>query len=418
MPPSLHAVLGASSAHRWLACTPSARLAERMEERFGKRETSYAREGTIAHELGELKIRNAVYHADEMTAAKLAQMPEDEREQYIGINDFRYQTLRGELGEIPEDVEKATDSYCDVVMQKFFAARERDPGTKLLLEQKLSYARWVPHGFGTGDCLIISDSLLEVIDYKNGVGIPVNAVGNPQVRLYGLGAYDTFHLLFDFDKVRVTIVQPRIDNLTEETLSVADLLAWAEEEVVEKAKLAWAGEGDFVPGDHCRFCAAKAICAARVAEALKLFRYGFEQPGLLSNEQIPEILSTLDVAESWMKDFREYVEGQAIRGQRFPGFKLVRGKRPNRAWKSADEVKAQLLRAGYPASTFEVKALKPPGEMEKMLGKPAFRALLGDLVSQGEGRLILVPESDKRVEYSSADAAFADLAEAQEIESD
>ena len=418
MPPSLHAVLGASSAHRWLACTPSARLAERMEERFGEQESSYAKEGTKAHALGELKIRNAVFHADGMTTGKLSRMPEADRAQYIGINDYRYKALREELGEIPKDMEQATDSYCDVVLNKFLLAREQDPGAKLLLEQKLSYARWVPQGFGTGDCLIISDSLLEVIDYKNGVGIPVNAVGNPQVRLYGLGAYDTFHLLFDFDKVQVTIVQPRIDNLTEETLSVADLLAWAEEEVVEKAKLAWAGEGDFVPGDHCRFCAAKAICAARVAEALKLFRYGFEQPGLLSDEQIPEILSTLDVAESWMKDFREYVEGQAIRGQRFPGFKLVRGKRPNRAWKSADEVKAQLLRAGYPASTFEVKALKPPGEMEKMLGKPAFRALLGDLVSQGEGRLILVPESDKRVEYSSADAAFADLAGGPETENE
>ena len=414
MPPSLHAVLGASSAHRWLACTPSARLAERMEERFGKRETSYAREGTIAHALGELKIRNAVYRADKMTAKKLAELPGDERAQYIGINDFRYRALRGELGEIPTDVEKATDSYCDVVMDKFLTARERDPGAILLLEQRLSYERWVPHGFGTGDCLIISDNLLEVLDYKNGVGIPVSALGNPQIRLYGLGAYDTFHMLYDFLSVRMTIVQPRLDNLTEETLTVDELLAWADTEVVEKAKLAWAGEGDFSPGDHCRFCAAKAVCAARVSEALKMFRYGFEQPGLLDDEQIPGILATLDVAESWIKDFREYVEGQALRGQRFPGYKLVRGKRPNRQWKNPEEVKAQLLRAGYAPSSFEEVSLKPPGAMEKLLGKPGFRALLGELVSQGEGRLILVPESDKRVEYNSADAAFADLAGAQE----
>lgn len=412
MPPILHAVLGASSAHRWLTCPPSARLAERMEARFGAKESEYAAEGTKAHALGELKIRNAVYHADEMTPARLAAMDPEARSHYIGVNDFRYKALRAELEEIPKDMEQATDSYCDVVMNKFLSAREQDPNTKLLLEQRLSYAKWVPQGFGTGDCLIVSDLLLEVLDYKHGVGVPVDAVGNPQIRLYGLGALDTFGALYDFEAVRGTIIQPRLERVTEETLSVEDLLAWADQEVVDKARLAWEGRGDFLPGEHCRFCAAKAVCSARVAEALKMFRYGFEQPGLIPDEQIPEILKTLDVADAWSKDFRAYVESQAIRGQRIPGYKLVQGRKANRKWSDPEEVKAQLLRAGYAPTHFEETKLKSPGDVEKDIGKAAFRALLGGLVSQSEGRLTLVPESDKRQEYNSADAAFADLVDA------
>lgn len=414
MPPSLHAVLGASSAKRWLECTPSARLCERLETQFGKKESVYTAEGTKAHALGELKIRRALYQADGMTAAGLAAMGSLEREAYGGINEFRYQTLREELGEIPRDMEQATDSYCDVVMHRFLSAREADPGALLLLEQRLDYSRWVPGGFGTGDCIIISQALLEVLDYKHGVGVPVEAAGNPQIRLYELGALAKYGALFDFDRVRGAIIQPRLDKLTEEELSTEELLAWARDEVVERARLAWAGEGEFRPGEHCRFCAAKAICSARVAEALKLFRYGLESPGVIPEEQVPEILATLDTAESWIHDFRAYAEAQALRGQRWKGYKLVRGKRPNRRWGDPEGAKAQLLRAGYPAEQFEETRLKTPGDVEKALGKTAFRALLGPLVAQGEGKLTLVPESDKRAEYSSADAAFADLADGAE----
>lgn len=409
MPPQLHAVLGASSAKRWLTCTPSARLGERLTSRFGSESSPYAQEGTKAHALAEIKVRKAFYAADGMTTTVYSRMSEEERDAYTGINAFRYDALRAELGDIPSDMEHATDAYCDVVMEKYLSAKDRDPSTRLLLEQRLDYSRWVPSGFGTGDCVIVSDSLLEVCDYKHGMGIPVDAVDNPQLRLYGLGAIDKFGQLYDFPAVRMTIIQPRLESVSEETLDRDALLAWAETEVRERAQLAWKGIGDFVPGDHCRFCPAKAVCSARVAEALKLFRYGFETPGLIPDEQVPGILETLDTAEAWIKDFRAYVEKQALNGQKFPGWKLVRGKKPNRRWADPEEVRAQLLRAGYAPGQIETTSLKPVGEIEKTIGAKAFRALVGGLVAQGEGRLTLVPESDKRLEYASADAAFADL---------
>lgn len=409
MPPSLHAVLGASSAKRWLTCTPSARLCEKLTARFGAETSPYAAEGTKAHALAEIKVRRAVYEADGMTAARHSRMTPEEQETYIGINEFRFQALRDELGDIPKDMEQATDSYCDIVMEKYLRAREQDPSARLYLEQRLDYSGWVPSGFGTGDALVVSDSLLEVCDYKNGKGIPVNAVDNPQLRLYGLGAVAKFGKLYDFTSVRMTIIQPRLESVSEETLTVTALLDWAETEVREKAKQAWNGTGEFVPGEHCRFCAAKAVCSARVAQALKMFQYGLEAPGLIPDEQIPAILGLLDTAEAWIKDIRAYAETQALHGQVWPGYKLIHGKKPNRRWSDPEEVKAQLLRAGYPADQFEETKLKPVGEIEKALGKKAFNALVGGLVFQGEGKLTLVPESDKRQEYASADADFSDL---------
>jgi len=407
--PSLHAILGASSAHRWLACPPSARLCERLEKRFEKKDSPYAREGTKAHTLGEIKIRNALYHADEMTTTKWSRLTQEEQDAYEGINDFRYQALRDDLGEIPKDMEQATDTYCDVVMDRFLRARENDPGAVLLLEQRYDYSEWVRGGFGTGDATIVSDSLLEVLDLKFGRGIPIEAADNPQIRLYELGAYAKYRHLYDFSQVRGTIIQPRLDSMSDETLTVTALLDWADNYVAPRARLAWAGEGEFQPGEHCRFCAAKAICSARVAEAMKLFRYGLESPGVIPDEQIPEILATLDLAEAWISDIRNYAESQALRGQKWLGYKLVRGKRPNRKWSDPEEAKAQLLRAGYGLEQFEKHELKPPGEIEKTIGKTAFRALLDGLVSQGEGRLTLVPESDKRQEYNSSRILFDEL---------
>ena len=409
MPPSLHAVLGASSAHRWLICTPSARLCEKLTSRFGSESSPYAAEGTKAHALAEMKVRLAYYKADGMTAAKHSRMSPEQQEAYLGINEFRFKALRNELGDIPKDMEQATDSYCDIVMEKYLSAKEADPGAQLYLEQRLDYSTWVPSGFGTGDCIIVSDSLLEVCDYKHGKGIPVDAVGNPQLRLYGLGAMERFGRLYDFQSVRMTIIQPRLDSVSEETLTCEDLTSWAAEEVVEKAKQAWTGSGEFVPGEHCRFCAAKAVCSARVAQAMRMFQYGLEAPGLIPDEQIPSILGMLNDAEAWIKDIRAYAENQALHGQVWPGWKLVHGKKPNRQWADPEEVKAQLLRAGYPADQFQEVKLKPVGEIEKALGKKAFQALVGGLVSQGEGKLTLVPADDKRVEFASADADFQDL---------
>ena len=407
--PTLHAVLSPSSSSRWIACPPSARLNERLDKYLGRKNSPFAREGTLAHAIGELKIRNAFWHEDGMDTATYSRMSAVEQEAYTGINDFRFKALREDLGEASAEIEKATDTYCDVVMNRYLEAKENDPGTLLLLEQRFGLEPWVKGSFGSSDCVIVSDNLLEVIDLKAGAGVLVDAVGNSQLRLYALGAVAHFQHLFDFERVRYTIIQPRLDSMSDETLAVDELLKWADDVVVPAAKLAWAGQGDFCPGDHCRWCAAKPVCSARVSEALKLFKYGFEGPGTIPDEQIPEILPVLDVAESWIQDIRAYAESQALRGQKWQGYKLVRGKRPNRKWGNPEEAKAQLLRAGFSPEIFETTALKPPGEVEKAVGKTAFRSLLSDLVSQGEGRLTLVPESDKRLEYASADADFSDL---------
>lgn len=418
MPPVSHAVLSASSAHMWLTCPPSARLGERLRRRYGEQETTYARDGTKAHALGELKIRRAVWKADRMTAAKHGAMPPSERALYAGINAHRYNALREELiasmGEIPDDMEQATDTYCDVVMEHL----EAHTNGTLLLEQRVDYSQWAPDGFGTSDCIIASDELLEVIDYKNGTGVPVSAEGNPQLRLYALGAFAKLGGLYDFRSIKYTIVQPHLNSITSEELDTAELLTWADTTVAPAAKLAYEGKGDFAPGTACRFCAAKAVCAARAAEALKIFDYGLAGSGELSEQQIIDILPRLDAVEEWIKDLRAYTEDRALHGQRIRGFKLVRGKRPNRAWVDDEEVRAQLLRNGYGPEQYEETKLKPVGQIEKTIGAKAFRALLSGLVRQGEGRLMLVPESDPRPEYNSADAAFGDMVQTKETTPD
>ena len=420
MPPIKHAVLGASSSHRWLACPPSARLGERLNARFGARSSPDADLGTKAHALGEIKVRYALWKADRMTAARHGEMTPAQREAYPGINVNRYKALRKDLGDIPEDLEKISDTYADVIMERLLRARESDPSAQLFLEQRLDYSRWVPSGFGTGDAIIVSDTLLDIQDLKAGstdgmghAGKPVPAHDNPQMKLYALGSIARFSSLYDFRSVRMTIIQPRLNSLDEDYSSVDELLRWAEEVVTPAAKLAWAGEGEFNPGDHCYYCPAKAVCAARAAQSLKVFDYGLAGSGELSTEQISSILPMLDEAEAWIKDLRTYAETCALQGERFTGYKLVRGRRPNKAWTDEDGVRASLLRAGYGPENYEKTVLRSPSEVQKMLGAKAYRSLIEEagLVRQGEGRPTLVPESDSRPEYNSAEAAFEDMAD-------
>ena len=196
--------------------------------------------------------------------------------------------------------------------------------------------------------------------------------------------------------------------MTEEKLTRAELLAWGES-IRPLAEMAHRGEGEFKTGDHCRFCAARAICAARAAEAMDIFKHGFDEPRVIPDSDIPGILAVLDTAEAWIKDIREYAQSQAIRGLHWNGYKLVRGRRPGRKWTSEEEAVNVLARAGYAREQYEETKLKSCSAMEKELGKAAFDALLGGLVSQGEGALTLVPETDSRPEYNSGEAALSDL---------
>ena len=309
---------------------------------------------------------------------------------------------------IDREMDRFTDIYVDTVMEKLFAARANDHNAKLFIEQRLDFSPWVPGGFGTGDAVIVSNHTLEVCDLKYGKGVPVSAEENPQARLYGLGAINVFGSIYDFDHIRNTIIQPRLDSISEETLTRADLLAWGEE-IKPIAQLAWEGKGDYATGEHCKFCAARAICAKRASEALSVVKYGFDTPGVIPDEDIPGILAVLDTAEAWCKDIRQYALNQALNGQRFLGWKLVRGRRGARSFTDEEKVREQLNRAGYDNEQIEKRGLKSPSEIEKLVGKTAFSALVGDYVSQSQGSLDLAPEDDKRPEYASADADFSDM---------
>lgn len=386
--PGQHSLLSPSASKRWLECPPSARLHAKLNERFGDQSSVYAAEGTKAHAVAELKLRLANGE----------------------INEFRYDAERKLLGDISKEMDKNTDIYVDTVLEKLFAARRVCEDARLFVEQRLDMTPWVLGCFGTSDAVIVSDSSLEVIDYKNGQGVPVSAVGNSQARLYALGAVNEFGSIYGFKVVRETIVQPRLDSITEETMSREDLLAWGES-IKENAQLAYEGRGEFKCGDWCRFCAARAICKERAVKAMGIFESGFESPDIIPEDMIPGILQVADVAEAWLKDIRAYALGLALKGAELPGFKLVRGRAPARKWRNEDEVIDQMARAGYSTEQYmEAPKLMSVSVLEKSIGRTAFKALLDGQTVQGEAALTLVPESDRREAFCSADAAFADLA--------
>lgn len=389
MAPNLHAILSASSSKRWMACPPSARLEERLRDRFGDRSSPFAEEGTRAHALAELKLKLEIGE----------------------INKFNYQTQRDAMTDLSSEMDWATDVYVDTVMQRFYEAKQTCSDAQLFIELRLDFSHWVPHGFGTGDAVIVSDSTLEVLDLKYGKGVPVDAVDNPQARCYGLGGLDAYGDLYGFKAIRNTIVQPRLGSVTEETLTREELLEWAETELSPKAQLAWEGKGDYCPGDHCKFCAARALCYHRAAKCMQIFDSGFQTPGILPDEEIPRILEYADVAESWIKDIRDYARSQALKGHHWFGFKLVQGRRPPRRWSDDEAVIDQMSRAGYTdEQIYKPREIISVGEAEKLMGKQAFRAILGQFSTQGEGSPTLVPESDKRPAITTSEAAYADLA--------
>jgi hypothetical protein len=256
----------------------------------------------------------------------------------------------------------------------------------------------------------VSDIGLIVVDMKFGKGMPVSAKENYQMRCYALGAYAMFHELYDFKQVKMIIVQPRLDSISEETIEIADLLVWADTIIRPAAQMAWKGEGDFKAGEHCRFCNVKAICRENVLNSLSVIQNMFDSPDILSDKKVGELLPYLDSASKWIEDMKAYAYSQALQGKQWKGYKLVRGKRPGRVWRDEDKVIDQLSRAGYSQDQFTTKPkLKSVAEMEKVLHKSAFDALLGQYVFQGEGKLALVPEDDPREAYSTLDLDFGDI---------
>lgn len=385
--PGKHAKLSASGSKRWMTCTPSASL----EDQFPESTSEYAEEGTFAHALADLIINYNLHNIKK--AAFNKSFEKMKLNQYYSQDLLEY--VEGYANQIFEFANEAK-MLCDDVI--------------VLTEQRLDFSEFVPEGFGTGDVVIIADKELHVIDLKYGKGVGVVAEDNPQTRLYGLGALEAFGMLYDIEQIRMTICQPRLDMVTSETLTVDEILDWAETEVKPKAEMAMAGEGEFIVGDHCRFCKARKTCRARADYNLELTKMEFKTAELLDDSEIGEILRKADQLADWVKDIAEYALEEAIGGKKFDGWKVVEG-RSNRKYLDDIKVADKLKDAGYEEAVIYEKKLYGITAMEKVVGKKTFGELLNELIIKPQGKPTLVPESDKRPEYSSADNAAKDFAE-------
>ena len=377
MAPRTHAILSASSAHRWLNCSPSARL----EQDFADRETEAAAEGTAAHALAEHKLRRAL----------------------------KLQTKKPISTYDSDEMDGHTDGYVQYVLETLAEAKKRCPDAILLIEQRLDFSCWVPDGFGTGDALIVADDELHIIDLKYGQGIVVEAEHNPQMMLYALGALNIFDGLYDIRTVSMTIYQPRRENISTWSISVADLKDWAENTLKPLAALAFQGKGDYHPGTWCVFCKAAVRCRARAEANLELAKLDFALPPLLTDAEIGEVLGKLDDLIKWADELKTYaLDGALHQGKQWPGWKLVEG-RSVRKYTDEDAVIAAANAAGY-KDIFR-KTLLPIGEMEKLMGKQTFAEVLGSCVHKPAGKPTLVPESDKRPALNNVKTDFNEFQE-------
>ena len=367
-----HALLSASSAHRWLNCPPSAQFCADLEDKGSE----YAQEGTDAHSLCEHKLKLA-----------LGMKTTDPTENLSFYN---------------EEMEQCANDYAAYVMELVAEAKETCKDPVVLIEQRLDFSRYVPEGFGTGDCVIIADGTLYIVDYKHGKGVEVSADANPQMMLYALGALELFDGIYDIDTVRMAIFQPRRDNVSVCVMAKDDLYRWAQDDLMPKAKLAYEGGGEFACGDWCRFCKAKANCRKRAEYNLELARYDFEMPATLEDEEIAAILAKADELSAWAADVKEYALQQALSGVEYDGWKVVEG-RSNRKYTDEDAAADAVTAAGY--DPYEKKVLGITA-MEKMLGKKKFAELLGGLVEKPQGKPVLVPLTDKRPPMNTAAEDF------------
>lgn len=383
-----HSLLSASKAEQWINCPPSARLQEGIPDR----RSEYSDEGTLAHELAEVMLRRRLLPCDSKERKRLEKR----------LDELRSSPM------FSAEMERLIQEYTEFVEERFMAAKARSPDAVILLEEKLDYSEWTAPGqTGTGDVVLIADGMLELIDLKYGKGVPVSAVGNPQIRLYALGAWSGYSFLYDIREIRMTIYQPRLDSISTDTMTVEELLDWAENVVKPAARLAYEGKGDFKPGDHCRWCKVKATCRARADENMKALQYEFQDPALLTLDEIGQILHIAQKLHEWAKDVEEYAFDRAVAGERVPGWKLVEG-RSNRIITNPDAAKTRLAGAGFEPDVYlKPRELFGIGELEKRVGKKQLAEILGELIQKPPGKPVLVPETDPRPELNSIEHEFA-----------
>jgi len=367
-----HALLSASSSSRWLACPPSAEAAELYQDT----DTEYTREGTLAHEIAEIMAK--------------------------GTNDFT-----------PDQVDGADWEMVDCGRQYAdYIAELSDDETVTLLEQRVEYSDWVPDGFGIADCILIKGGTIVVIDYKYGQGIAVSAEGNTQMRLYGLGAYQLLRDFYDIKIVETHIFQPRLDSISSDTITVEQLLAWAEDYVKPRAELASKGKGTYTPGEHCRFCPHAGHCRELTRQCMKnVYSHGLRakvetMPGF----EIAEVLNLESMISLWIRRVKAQALEDLLAGKEIPGYKVVEGKMGNRKWTDEAQIMRALDDAGIPRDEYTETRLLSPAAMDKALGKKRAAELLSDLTSREPGAPTVVPETDKRPPYNPVAQAQEDFA--------
>ena len=407
--PDIHALLSASSSKQWLHCTPSARL----QDQFPNESSVYAAEGTFAHEVCEYKVKKYM--------KERVKRPQSEE----------YYT---------EEIDQITDVYAEFVISVIEEMKRNGCEPLVMVEEKVDYSHIAPSGFGTADMLIIGKDengkgVLHIADFKTGQGVFVDADHNSQMMLYALGGLAAYGYIYDIEIVRMSIIQPRLENISTFECTRKELEDWGES-IRETAKLAYEGKGEQKPGDWCRFCRAKPVCKACKDEALSLCREEFldlddgvlsdntsaspeqgenaepvfKQPGLVPISELAQLLPTLNRISSWIESVFAFISSEAINhGVSIPGYKVVEG-RSKRMFTDTKGVVDTAVANGY--TDLYKKQLITLTEFEKMMGKKKFAELLGKYVTKPPGKLSLVPESDPReaVELnSSPEQEFAAL---------
>lgn len=365
-----HARFSPSSGKRYINCTPSLRL----EEQFTDEESSYAAEGSAGHALAEHLIKKHLKCRSKRP-----------------VSDY-----------YSDELLEAVDEYVAYVIQQIELAKQICKSSVFIIEQKVDLSSYVEQCYGTADMVIVTDKKIQIIDLKLGKGIPVSAIENVQLMIYGLGVLNDLEVLFDIEVLELTIVQPRLESISTWEITVDDLKSWANKVFVPKAKMALDGEGEFCAGDWCRFCKARFQCRARADEFLKLAQMEFKEPSLLSDDEMAEVLTVADDLKKWAEEVYTFAQNEAIvHNKEWPGFKLVEG-RANRKYTSEEDVVEAAKVAGY-EDIFK-QSLIGITEMEKLMGKKQFNEILGNLVYKPQGKVTLVPMSDKRQQINLATA--------------
>lgn len=378
-----HALLSASSAHRWLVCT----AAPKLEATFPDTTSEYAREGTLAHEICELKLAKYVTAMAKGTYTKK-------------LNALKKHELYQ-----PEMLE-TSEAYMDYIKS---VALSYPAAPAIAIERRVNFSDYAPDGFGTADCLLLAGSVLHVIDYKHGKGVVVDATDNPQMMLYALGAMHDYAMLYRFQMVKMAIVQPRIGNISEFEMSADALLDWGETVVKPKAREALSDAGRFSPGEHCRFCRAKYACKAR-SEHFASFAELAEaraDPRLLTLDELGALLHDAKLLKKWAEDLEEYALAECLEGHAVPGWKAVEG-RGSRAFTDADAAFEKLVASGIDEAVLYERRPLTLAQTEAVIGKKLFTELVGDMVVKPPGKPTLAPEADKRPAVTNA-AKAADV---------